>query len=85
MAKVVKYCRLFSVSNTFSRLTPSSHEGRRSSKKTSECFSVVSNLAVTTGIAVDYSREDFFLEGLFESKQVSESANGSKNNVQLTE
>ena len=29
-------------------------------RKRRNVFSVVSNLAVTTGIAVDYSREDFF-------------------------
>ena len=50
-----------------------------------ERFSVISNLAVTTRIAVGYSREDFFLEGIFESKQVTKSASGSKNNIKLTE
>ena len=44
-------------------------------------FSVISNLAVTTCIAVDYSREDFFLKGIFESKQVTKSASESKNNI----
>ena len=51
----------------------------------SECFSVKSNLAVTTRIAVDYSREDLFPERIFESKQVTKSTSGSKNNIKLTE
>ena len=51
----------------------------------SKCFFVVSNLAVTARIVVDYFREDFFLEGIFESKQVTKSASGSKNNLELTE
>ena len=54
-------------------------------KKMSEHFFVISNLAVTTRIAVDYSKEDFSLEGIFESKQVTKSASGSKNNIKLTE
>ena len=54
-------------------------------KKILERFSVISNVAVITRIAVDYSREDFFLEGIFESKQVTKSANRSKNNIKLTE
>ena len=51
---------------------------RCSSKKLLEHFSVISNLAVTMHIVVDYSREDFFLKGIFESKQVTKSASGSK-------
>ena len=54
-------------------------------KKMSKCFFVVSNLAVTARIVVDYFREDFFLEGIFESKQVTKSASGSKNNLELPE
>ena len=50
-----------------------------------ESFSKISNLAVTTSVTLDYSREDFFLEGIFESKQVTKSATGSKNNIKLTE
>ena len=51
----------------------------------SKPFSVISKLAVTTLIAVGYSREDLFLEGISESKQVTKSANGCKNNNKLTE
>ena len=47
-------------------------------------FSVISNLAFTTHVAVDYSGEDFFLEGIFESKQVTKSTGASKNNLKLT-
>ena len=54
-------------------------------KKVSEGFSVISNLAVTTRIAVEYSTEDFFLKGITESKQVTKSESGSKNNIKLTE
>ena len=50
-----------------------------------EGFFVIRNFAVTTRLAVDYSREDFFLERIFESKQVIKSASGSKNNIKLTE
>ena len=51
----------------------------------SERFSVISNLAVTTSIAGDYSREDFFLKEIFESKQVTKPASESKNNIKFTE
>ena len=50
-----------------------------------ERFPIISSLAVTTGIAVDCSRENFFLEEIFESKQATKSASGSKNNIKLTE
>ena len=50
-----------------------------------ERLSVISSLAVTAHIVVDYSREDFFLEGIFESKQVTKSASESKNSIKLTE
>ena len=51
----------------------------------SERFSVISNLAITTRIAVDYSIEDFFLKEIFESKQVTKPASESKNNIKSTE
>ena len=55
-------------------------------KKMSERFSVISNLAVSTRIAVDYCRLDlFFLREFIESKQVTKSASESKNNIELTE
>ena len=47
-------------------------------------FSVISKLSVTACIVVGYSREDFFLKGIFESKQVTKSVSGSKNNIKLT-
>ena len=53
------------------------------SKKMMEVFSVISNLAVTTPIAVEYSGVDFFLEWIFESKQVTKSQGGPKNNLNL--
>ena len=49
----------------------------------SESFSIISNLTVTTHIAVDYSREEFFLKGISESKQVTKSASGFKINFKL--
>ena len=61
----------------------SSHVFRSSSKKMWESFPIISNLAVTTRIAVDYSIEDLFLKGIFESKQVTKSASGSKNIIKL--
>ena len=39
-----------------------------------ERFSKISSLANTTRITVDYPREGFFLEGIFEYKQVTKSA-----------
>ena len=51
----------------------------------SKRFSVTTNLAVTTPIVVDYSKEDFFLKGIFEPKQVIKSASASKNNIKLKE
>ena len=39
-----------------------------------ERFSLIINLAVTTRIAIDLSREDVFSEGIFESKQVTKPA-----------
>ena len=51
---------------------------RRSGKKMLESFYVISNLVVTTRVAVDYSREDFFLKGIFKSKQIAKSASKSK-------
>ena len=54
-----------------------------SSKKMSESFSVISNLAVNTHIAVDYSGENFFLKGIFESKEVTQSTSGSHHNIKL--
>ena len=50
-----------------------------SSKKMSESFTVMNKLAFTTRIAVDYSRENFSFKEIFESKQVTKSASGSKN------
>ena len=47
-------------------------------------FSVISNLAIRTWIAVDYSRVDFFLTGIFQFKELTKSASGSKNNIKLT-
>ena len=52
----------------------SSHVPRHFSKKMLEHFSLIINLAVTTCIAVDLSRENVFLEGIFESKQVTKPA-----------
>ena len=49
-----------------------------------ENFSVINNLTVNTNIAVGYSNEGFFLKEIFESKQVTKSASGSKNNIKLT-
>ena len=51
----------------------------------SERFTVISNLAFSTRIAADYSRKDFLLKGIFESKQVTKSAGGSKNNIKFTQ
>ena len=49
-----------------------------------ENFSVINNLTVNTSIAVGYSNEGSFLKEIFESKQVTKFASGSKNNIKLT-
>ena len=51
---------------------------RCSSEKMTERFSVIFNPEVTARLAVDYSREDFFLKGIFKSKQIAKSASKSK-------
>ena len=51
----------------------------------SESFSATSNLALTTRITVDHSREVFFFKGIFESKQVTKSASAYENNIKFTE
>ena len=47
-------------------------------------FSTISNLSVTTSVAVDYFRWDFCLKGIYESKHVIKSASGFENNMKLT-
>ena len=81
LQQLVRCCLLFSVFNTFSYQIRSSHVLKYSSKTMLENLSVTSNLAVTTCIMVDYSKEYFFFKGIFESKQVTKSASGSKNNI----
>ena len=55
-----------------------------SRKQMSESFLVISNLAVTTRIAVDYFRYDFFLKRIFQFEQVTKPASGSENNIKGT-
>ena len=47
------------------------------SQKMTERFSVKSNLAVAARSDIDYYREDFFLNGISESKQLNKSAGWS--------
>ena len=51
------------------------------SQKMTESFTVKSNLAVAARSDIDYYREDFFLNGISESKQLTKSAGWSQNNI----
>ena len=55
----------------------------RSGIKVAEDFSVISNLTVTTRITTNYSRENFFLKGIFKSKQCVKFTLRSKNYFSL--
>ena len=48
-------------------------------------FTLISPLAVTTLIAIDYSRDDCFLKAIFEPKQVTDSGSETKTSIKLTE
>ena len=62
----------------------SSHVFSRSGIKMAEGFPIVSNLAVTTRITINYSRAIFFLKRIFKSKQCVKSKLRSKNYFQFT-
>ena len=59
---MVKHCRLFNFSESFSDNTGDSHVYSRCVIKVVEGFSVIGNLAVVTCITVNYARVIFFLK-----------------------
>ena len=58
---MVRYCRLFNVFEAFSCKIGDSHVFSRSDIKLAEGFPIVSNLADTIRITINYSRANFFL------------------------
>ena len=69
---MVRYCRLLSVFKAFSCKIRDPHLFNRSGIKVTEGFSVISNIAATTCIAINYSRMDFFSsESLKRNKMLS--------------
>ena len=59
---MVKYFRLLNVFKALFCKVRDPHVFNRSVVKVVEGFSVISNLAITTRIAMNYSRADFFLK-----------------------
>ena len=57
---MVRYCRLFNVSEAFSCKIGDPYVFNHSGIKEAESFSVISNLVVTTRITINYSRAIFF-------------------------
>ena len=78
---MVRYCRLFNVFKAFSCKIGDSHVFSCSGIKVSEGFPIISNLAVTTRITINYSRADFFLKWILKSKQCVKSTLRSKTNL----
>ena len=76
---MVRYCRLFNVLKAFSCKIGDSHVFSCSGIKVSEGFPIISNLAVTTCITINYSRANFFLKWIFKSKQCVKFTFRSKN------
>ena len=60
---MVRYCRLFNVLKAFSCKIGDFHVFSCSGIKVLEDFPIISNLAVTTRITINYSRADFFSYG----------------------
>ena len=67
---MVRYCRLFNVFKTFSCKIGDPHVFTHSGIKVVEGFPIISNLAVTARIVINYSRVDFFLKWIFKSNSV---------------
>ena len=81
---MVRYCRLFNVLKAFSCKIGDSHVFSCSGIKVSEGFHIISNLAVTTRITINYFRADFFLKWILKLKQCVKSPLRSKNYFQFT-
>ena len=81
---MVRYCTLFKVFEVFSCKIGDPHVFSHSGIKVTEGFSAISNLAVTTRIAINYSRADFLLKGIFETKYSVKSTLRSKDYFQFT-
>ena len=64
---MVRYCRLLNDFKTFSCKIRDPHVFSHSSIKVTEDLFVISNLAVTKRIAINYSRADFSLKWISES------------------
>ena len=60
---------MFNVFEAFSCKIGDPHVFSRSGGKVLEGFPIISNLAVTTHLTINYSRADFFLKWVLKSKQ----------------
>ena len=67
---MVRYCRLFNVFEAFSCKIGDPHVFSRSRIKVAEGFPIISNLAVTTRITMNYYRANFFSSGSLNRKSV---------------
>ena len=67
---MVRYCRLFNVFKAFSCKIRDPHVFSCSGIKVAEGFPIISNLAVTTHITINFSRVNFFLKQISKSKTV---------------
>ena len=79
---MVRYCRLFNVFEGVSCKIGNPHVFHRSGINAAEGFPIISSLAVTTRIAINYSRANFVLKWIFKSKQCVKSTLRSKNYFQ---
>ena len=66
---MVRYGRLFNVFEAFSCKIGIPHVFSRSGIKVTEVYPIISNLVGTARITINYSRANFFLKGIFKSKQ----------------
>ena len=62
LQSIVTYCRLLNIFKAFFYKIRNPHVFSYSNLKVMEGFSVISNLADTTRIAINYSRADIFLK-----------------------
>ena len=80
---MIRYCRLFNVFEEFFCKIGGPHVFSCSGIKVVESFPIISNLAVTTRITINYSRVEFFLKWIFKSKQCVKSSLRSKNSLSI--
>ena len=80
---MVRCYRLSNIFEVFSCKIGDPHVFSCSGIKVTEGFSIISNLALTTRITINYSRAIFFVKWIFKLKQCIRSALRSKNYFQF--